>query len=96
VKSQGGSNEEGLLGITLDPSFATNNFLYVYYTVPSSGNVTSHNRASRFTANGDVAIPGSEKVLFEVPGPTSGSHNAGAIHSKRSTKASRAATMDGI
>jgi glucose/arabinose dehydrogenase len=80
VKSQGGSNEEGLLGITLDPSFATNNFLYVYYTVPSSGNVTSHNRASRFTANGDIAIPGSEKVLFEVPGPSSGSHNAGAIH----------------
>ena len=37
VKSQGGSNEEGLLGIALDPSFATNNFLYVYYTVPSPG-----------------------------------------------------------
>ena len=80
VKSQGGSNEEGLLGITLDPSFATNNFLYVYYTVPASGNVTSHNRVSRFTANGDVAVPGSERVLFEVPGPSSGSHNAGAIH----------------
>ena len=80
VKSQGGSNEEGLLGITLDPNFATNNFLYVYYTVPTSGNVTSHNRVSRFTANGDVAIPGSEKILLEVPGPSSGSHNAGAIH----------------
>lgn len=80
VKSQGGSNEEGLLGITLDPSFATNNFLYVYYTVPSSGNVSSHNRVSRFTANENVAIPGSEKILFEVPGPSSGSHNGGAIH----------------
>ena len=80
AKNPGGSNEEGLLGITLDPSFATNHFLYVYYTVPSSGNVSSHNRVSRFTANEDVAIPGSEKILFEVPGPSAGSHNAGGIH----------------
>ncbi len=76
VKGQGGSNEEGLLGIALDPSFATNHFVYVYYTVPSSGNVTSHNRVSRFTADADVVVPGSEKILFEVPGPSSGSHNA--------------------
>ena len=68
VKGQGGSNEEGLVGITLDPSFATNNFLYVYYTVPSSGNVASHNRVSRFTANGDVAVPGSERdPLWRCP-----------------------------
>lgn len=82
VRGQGGAaNEEGLVGITLDPSFATNNFLYVYYTVPASGgNVTSHNRVSRFTANGDVAIPGSEQILFEVPGPSSGAHNGGALH----------------
>ena len=69
VKGQGGAaNEEGLVGLTLDPNFATNNFLYVYYTVPTSGNVASHNRVSRFTANGDVAQPGSEKILLEVPG----------------------------
>jgi glucose/arabinose dehydrogenase len=81
VKGQGGAaNEEGLVGITLDPGFATNGFLYVYYTVPGSGNVASHNRVSRFTANGDVVTVGSEKVLFEVPGPSSGAHNGGAIH----------------
>ena len=81
VKGQGGAaNEEGLVGLTLDPSFATNHFVYVYYTVPSSGNVQAHNRLSRFTANGDVAEPGSEKVLLDVPGPSSGAHNSGALH----------------
>ena len=35
---------------------------------------------SRFTANGDVAEPGSEKVLLDVPGPSSGAHNSGALH----------------
>jgi glucose/arabinose dehydrogenase len=81
VKGQGGAaNEEGLVGIALDPAFDTNGFLYVYYTVPSSGNVASHNRVSRFTANGDVVTSGSEKVLLEVPGPSSGAHNGGAIH----------------
>ena len=47
---------------------------------PPRGIVASHNRVSRFTANGDVAQPGSEKVLLEVPGPSSGAHNSGALH----------------
>ena len=33
----GAANEEGLVGLTLDPNFATNHFLYVYYTVPFIG-----------------------------------------------------------
>jgi hypothetical protein len=36
--------------------------VYVYYTVPSP----VHNRISRFTANGDVAVPGSELVLLDL------------------------------
>jgi glucose/arabinose dehydrogenase len=76
----GAANEEGLVGLTLDPNFAINHFLYVYYTVPSSGNVASHNRVSRFTANGDVVATGSEKVLLDVPGPSSGAHNSGGMH----------------
>ena len=51
------SGERGLLGVTFDPNFASNNFVYVYYTVPGS---PAHNRVSRFTANGDVALGGSE------------------------------------
>src|SRR4051812_9476522 len=30
------SGERGLLGIAFDPSFTTNQFIYVYYTVPGA------------------------------------------------------------
>src|SRR5512134_3497508 len=38
------SGERGLLGIAFDPNFASNNFLYLYYTVPTT---PRHNRVSR-------------------------------------------------
>ena len=28
------TGERGLLGVTFDPNFASNQFVYVYYTVP--------------------------------------------------------------
>ncbi|MDX6529786.1 MAG: hypothetical protein QOH41_2076 [Blastocatellia bacterium] len=72
------AGERGLLGIAFDPNFATNNFVYVYYTVPGS---SSHNRVSRFTANGDVAVAGSETVLLNLDNLSgAGNHNGGAIH----------------
>lgn len=71
--------ERGLLGIAFDPGFASNNFLYVYYTVPIE---PRHNRVSRFTANGDVVVPGSETVILELENlsSTASNHNGGAIH----------------
>ena len=70
--------ERGLLGIAFDPNFATNRFLYLYYTVPST---PRHNRVSRFTANGDVVVPGSEVIILELDNLTAASnHNGGAIH----------------
>src|ERR1044071_1341748 len=72
------NGERGLLGIAFDPNFATNNFLYVYYTVPST---PRHNRVSRFTANGDVVVPNSEVVILELDNLTAATnHNGGAIH----------------
>jgi glucose/arabinose dehydrogenase len=72
------SGERGLLGIAFDPLFALNNFIYVYYTVPST---PRHNRVSRFTANGDVVVAGSETVILELENLTSATnHNGGAIH----------------
>src|SRR5215212_2476733 len=57
------SNELGLLGMTFDPGFLTNSFFYLHY----STNVFPHlQRLSRFTANGDVAVLGSETVLIET------------------------------
>ncbi len=74
------SGERGLIGLTFDPDFATNQHLYVYYTVPTSGTITVHNRVSRFTANGDVVVPGTELVLLDLD-PLSGAtnHNGGSL-----------------
>ena len=70
--------ERGLLGVAFDPNFATNHFIYVYYTVPIE---PRHNRVSRFTANGDAVVPGSETILLELNNLTTASnHNGGAIH----------------
>ena len=72
------SGERGLLGIAFDPNFASNKFVYVYYTVSSA---PIHNRVSRFTANGDVAVAGSETVLLDLDNLSGATnHNGGAIH----------------
>jgi glucose/arabinose dehydrogenase len=69
--------ERGLLGVAFDPDFATNQWVYVYYTATSP---TIHNRISRFTAQGDVAAPGSEVVLMDLETLSATNHNGGAIH----------------
>jgi len=72
------SGERGLLGVTFDPAFATNPYVYVYYTTAST---PRHNRISRFTADGNVAVPGSELVLMDLDNLSSATnHNGGAIH----------------
>jgi glucose/arabinose dehydrogenase len=72
-----GFRERGLLGIAFDPDFATNQYVYLYYTSPVP---QCHNQVSRFTADGNVAVPGSEVVLLDIGNCGSGGHNAGAIH----------------
>jgi glucose/arabinose dehydrogenase len=70
--------ERGLLGVAFDPNFSANNFVYLYYTTSTS---PVHNRVSRFTANGDVAVVGSETVLLDLDNLSSATnHNGGAIH----------------
>jgi len=59
-----GSGERGMLGLTLDPNFSSNGFIYVYYTANSPA---SHNRLSRITAQGNQMLPGSEVVLMDFP-----------------------------
>lgn len=71
------NGERGLLGVAFDPNFTTNNFIYIYYTVPSN---PRHNRVSRFTANGDVAVAGSEQIILELDSLSATNHNGGAIH----------------
>jgi glucose/arabinose dehydrogenase len=59
--------DRGLTAIAVDPSFATNGYLYLYYTYDSTGGDGSGpltNRLVRITASGDVMLPGSETVIL--------------------------------
>ena len=53
--------EEGLLGVKLDPDFAKNHYVYMYYSAPDS----SVNRLSRFTLENDTIINSSEKIVLQ-------------------------------
>jgi glucose/arabinose dehydrogenase len=85
VDSQG---ERGLLGIAFDPSFASNHYVYLYYTNPLGGAAPwatgEHNQLSRFTV--DDADP--SRPIFQDEAPildwnslsAATNHNGGAIH----------------
>ncbi len=57
------ANESGGLNIALDPGFATNQWVYVYY----SPNSTSVDRLGRFTVSGNTIDLSTEKVVLDVP-----------------------------
>lgn len=54
--------EDGLLGLTLDPDFDQNGWLYIYYAPANGG----PQRLSRLTFDGKRIDMGSEKVLLEI------------------------------
>ncbi len=70
----------GLIGVTLDPQFDSNHYLYVYYTPPAESEPIVFN-LSRFTLNPDNTLDlASEKILLKVPvQENSGSHHGGSI-----------------
>ncbi len=79
-----GWDDSGLLGLAFHPGFATNGYVFIYYTWVLPGTVAGgpsarpanqynpgayHDRLSRFTANAaGVVIPGSELVLIDQVG----------------------------
>jgi len=73
------SNEEGLLGLTFHPDYASNGYFYLNYT-HTSFNIR-RTRISRFSVSDDpnVADPDSESILLTVRQPQA-NHNAGDIH----------------
>jgi len=69
------SGEQGLLGMAFHPNYASNNYVFVYY----SSNSAQRSVISRFTANDDLSIDASsELVILEVDQPYS-NHNGGHI-----------------
>jgi glucose/arabinose dehydrogenase len=75
------TGERGLLGLTLDPRFSTNRYVYLYYTKKATSTTPVHNRVVRVRARGDKVVSGSEKLILRLDDLSSAtSHNAGAIH----------------
>ena len=78
-----GCNECGLLGMTFDPNFADNSFIYLSYTIPETNRQTDERMESvvaRFTLNTkNNSIDLDSKVeIFSVLQPY-GNHNGGHI-----------------
>lgn len=73
------ASERGLLGIAFDPNFASNRFVYVYYTTVGGDH---HNQVVRFTADssGNLAVVGSGTTIWTGDAHSAGNHNGGAIH----------------
>ncbi|MCE9540360.1 MAG: PQQ-dependent sugar dehydrogenase, partial [Bacteroidetes bacterium] len=69
-------NERGLSSIAIDPDFNNNHYVYIFYTTASS---PIHNRLSRFTANGDVAVAGSEVEIYNFEACINSIHNGGGM-----------------
>ncbi len=70
------NSERGLLGVAVDPEFAVNRHVYLFYTARSSG--ACGNRVSRFVLSDENGIGGETILLDRMPSP-SGSHNAGDL-----------------
>lgn len=79
-------NEQGLLGVAVDPNFASNQYIYLYYTFAKFGGCEQKserspvNRVVRFTLPpSNVIDPATEKILIDnIPSP-GGLHNAGDL-----------------
>ena len=56
--------EDGLLGLNKDPNFATNHWIYLYY---SPAGDDAKNILTRYELKGDELVIDSKKVLLEVP-----------------------------
>ena len=81
------NSERGLLGVAVDPAFASNNFIYLYYTFnknaagcPTSNATSPVERISRFTLPGtNVVDPASKVVLLDGVLNFAGNHNGGQV-----------------
>ena len=60
------ASDNGLMGIVLDPGFATNRWVYLWYVPPRVGNNNYRGRLSRFTLTGDNQLDmASERNLID-------------------------------
>lgn len=85
-----GWDDSGLLGVAFHPGFATNHYVFVYYTWCPPGKVVGsptirppstgdyHDRLERYTLDAaGVAIPGSKTILIDLTDQTVWHHGGG-------------------
>ncbi|MGN6421018.1 MAG: PQQ-dependent sugar dehydrogenase, partial [Pseudobacter sp.] len=68
------SGERGLIGVAVDPNFATNNYIYLHYTHTTG----PHNRVSRFTLGSNDLATG-ETAILDLPTLSGIYHNGGGL-----------------
>jgi glucose/arabinose dehydrogenase len=77
--------DRGLLGVAVDPAFASNRFVYLYYTFRKGdtcpfGSSSVVNRVSRFVLpDSNVVDPSSERVLIDEIPSVAGIHDGGDL-----------------
>jgi glucose/arabinose dehydrogenase/chitodextrinase len=87
--------EQGLLGVAVDPLFASNSYIYLFYTARNGSNCGTPNyqspnynaanqkvnRVSRFVlGSNNVVNPTSETILVDRMPARGTNHNAGDLH----------------
>ncbi|MDB5257085.1 MAG: hypothetical protein JWM14_1780 [Chitinophagaceae bacterium] len=61
------TGERGLIGVTVDPAFEDNHYVYLYYTVPAGTERTAaFNKIVRITLNGTAVVEGSLTTILEL------------------------------
>ncbi len=69
-------NEDGLIGLAIDPNYNSNNWIYLCYSAPGE---ISKQHVSRFTLIEDSLLVNSEKILLEVPTDRECCHSGGSL-----------------
>lgn len=70
------AGEGGLLSMAFHPSYETNGYFYVYYTLPDNSLQIERYQVS---ANPNVADPSSGQVVLNIPHPVNTNHNGGKL-----------------
>src|SRR5262249_42883432 len=71
-------SERGLLGIALSPSFASDHFVYLYYTAAATdGGTPISNSVKRFTWNGSTLS--FNKKIIDLPATPGPHHDSGQL-----------------
>lgn len=69
-------NEDGLLGLAVDPNYEDNNWIYLFYSVPGDQAIQ---HVSRFDLVNKQLILVSEKVLLTIPVTRECCHSGGSL-----------------